>query len=275
MEIKSSGRPVPAEIGGYLGGALILVSIVTYVSMHTDQMRPGIQATIFFILSSILVALTFLLGNDNEVQTRLSTVLAIGSAITLAIGSAILFDMDGPPARTFLAGAIVSTFFLFRIKSALLHIVAYGFLGLSCLAIPARLVNGPGDSESLIATSLCWQALASIWIYLAYEKRIDKTLGYLSAAATLFVSIQVQFIQGERLISHLVAASAVLVTYKLFLIEKSWPLLAAAIAIGSVSAAEFIARSLDGFIGAVAGLFTAGVALVIIAVISLRSPSQQ
>ncbi len=275
MEIKSSGRPVAAEIGGYLGGALIFVSLVTFVSKRVDEIRPGIQSSLFAVLSLTLAAISLYLGTSTSSRIRLATVLAIGSAITLAVGTAIFIDMDGPPARTFLAGAVVSTFFFFRIKSELLHTASYGFLGLTCLALPARFVDGVRDSDSLIATSLCWLALASIWIYLAYEDRIHKTMGYLFAAATLFVSIQVQFIQNQKILSHVVAAIAVLITYKLFMAEKSWPLLAAAISIGSVSIAEFVASTLRGSIGAVAGLFTAGVVLIVLSLNSIRSSQVQ
>jgi hypothetical protein len=269
--MKNSSRESTAELAGYLGGALIFVALVTFVSGRVNDIRPGVQSALFLVFSIILGAIAFFLGTYSASRIRLATVLAIGSAITLAVALAIGMDMDGPPVRTFIAGALVSNFFFFRLRTELLHIASYGFLGLTCIALPARVVNGTRDSDSIVLTSLFWLALAAIWIYLAFENRIQKTMGYLFASATLFVSVQAQFIQNERLLSYFIAAISVVVTYKLFILEKSWPLLAASIAIGSISLAEFIASTLGGATGAIAGLFTAGVALIVLSLKSMRT----
>jgi hypothetical protein len=95
------------------------------------------------------------------------------------------------------------------------------------------------------------------------------------ASATLFISIQFLFLTDNRLASYLLAITTVLGLARLFMVERSWPLLVGAITITTFSVGEFVAATLGGSLGALLGLFTAGLALITSSLVALRKLHRQ
>jgi hypothetical protein len=99
---------------------------------------------------------------------------------------------------------------------------------------------------------------------------IDSLLGYLISAATFFLAAQFLFIADNRLISYLVSVAAALVLGWIFLQERRWPLMLGVVLITTFTVGEFVGSTLGGSIGALIGLFAAGVALISTSLFAMR-----
>lgn len=264
-------KSVFAEIGGYLGGAFVVVAATTFIAQRFDELSRIARLGIFISISIVLAFLALRLGSSSSVKARLSSVLAMGSAICMTGGLATYFEVNRAPAKAFTAGAIIATYFFVRNRTEILHIGSYGFLFISSLMVSATLVNREQDGPAFELASFFWLALASIWIYLAHRNSVQKHLAYFVACGTLFISVQAQFAQGNRALSYALAVIIALALAKLFLRERAWPLIAAAVLIVTVSVGEFVAEALGGSSGALAGLFSAGVALIASSLFAIRS----
>ncbi len=140
--------------------------------------------------------------------------------------------------------------------------------------LAGTIIDRDEDGASLILTAVLWLVLAATWIFLVLKKKIQKTLGYAFVVITIFISIQTFFLQDQRAISYLLAAISSLALARLFLIERSWPLLPGAVVITTFSVGEFVAATLGGSFGALIGLFAAGVALITTSLYAIRSVKQ-
>lgn len=270
-ENAESRSALIAEITGYLGGAFILISLVVFVGERFDELDRVIRSGLFLLLSVILFAISSWIGTASSVHARITGVLSLGSSATMTISIATYFEMYRAPVLAFAVGTLMTTFFFYRNRTELLHIGTAGFLFITSIIAAATIVNQDIDALTMPVAASIWLGLASIWIYLAFNRKIQVVLGYVLGSGLLFLASQVFFNQDYRLISYLVAASSVYALARIYLIEKAWPLLVAPLVIANISIAELVSETLGGSLGAVSGLFLAGILLILTSLYVIRS----
>lgn len=266
-----SHRSIAAEIGGYLGGAFVFLSVAFFTAKQWDSFPGIVRTSLFAVLSIVLMITSQTLGTSTSVRQRLASVLAMGSAISATGAVAVWQELNDIPFIPFLCGAVIATTAFYFNRHEILHIGSYGYLFITSIMsarylLPQNDNGGPNWRISLILT-----VLASIWLLLAYRNVIQKLLGYLASVATLFIAVQFLFLSNHRLLSYLLAIISVALTSRLFIAERSWPLLVGAVAITTFTTGEFIAATLGGSLGALLGLFAAGIALITSSLLALRA----
>lgn len=264
-----------AEITGYLGGAFVVISLAVFVGERFDDLDKALRSGLFLALFILLAALVFSLGTSTALRGRLSSVLALGSSISLTVALATFFEINRAPLAAFMVGSIVTTAFFYRNRSELLHLGTAAFLFITSIMAAATIVQRDTDALTMPLAAAFWLALSAIWIYLAFNRKIQHVLGYSLAVLLLFLAIQALFVQDHREISYLVAAITVFSLMRLYLIERIWPLLIAPLVIASVSIAELVAATFSGSISAVSGLFIAGALLITTSLYVIRSMNQK
>lgn len=268
---KQSYKSIAAEIGGYLGGAFVLLSVAFFIAKEWSSFPGAARTSLFAVLSMVLMVTAHALGTRTPVRQRLASVLAMGSAISATGAVAVWQELNDVPFVPFLCGAVIASVAFNRNRHEILHIGTYGFLFLTSFMSTVYLFdeNQKGGPNQFV--SLFWSVLALVWIYLAYRNSIQKILGYLAGVATLFIATQFLFLSNHRLSSYGLAILSIVVATKLFISERSWPLLVGAVAITTFTTGEFISATLGGSIGALLGLFAAGVALITSSLVALRA----
>ena len=271
---RDSRNSLLAEITGYLGGAFVLISLAVFVGERFDSLDKVLRSGLFALLSGILASLTLWLGNYSSLRSRMSSVLGLGSSVSMTISLSTYFEIDRAPLAAFLIGTALTAAFFFKNRTELLHLGTAIYLFITSIMLAATIVNQDRDALTMPAAASIWLGLSAIWIYLAFNRKIQVTLGYALASLLLFLAIQVFFIQDHHLISYLVAAVSVYALMRLYLIERIWPLLVAPLLIANFSIAELISATLGGSLGAVTGLFVAGVLLIVTSLYVTRSLNQ-
>ena len=264
-----------AEITGYLGGAFVVISLAVFVSERFDDLDKVLRSGLFLALFMLLAALVFSLGTSTGLRARLASVLALASSISLTVALATFFEINRAPLAAFAVGSIATAAFFYRNRSELLHLGTAAFLFITSIMAAATIVRRDTDALTIPLAAAFWLALSAIWIYLAFNRKIQHVLGYSLAVVLLFLAIQALFIQDHREISYFVAAATVFALMRLYLIERIWPLLIAPLVIASVSIAELVAATLSGSISAVSGLFIAGALLIATSLFVIRSMNQK
>jgi hypothetical protein len=264
-----------AEITGYLGGAFVVISLAVFVGERFDDLDRVLRSGLFLALFILFAALVFFLGTSTGLRARLASVLALASSISITVALSTFFEINRAPLAAFLVGSIATAGFFYQNRSELLHLGTAIFLFITSIMAAATIVRRDTDALTMPLAASFWLALSSIWIYLAFNRKIQHILGYSLAVLLLFLAIQVLFIQDHRVISYLVAAVSVFALMRLYLIERIWPLLIAPLVIASVSIAELVAATFSGSISAVSGLFIAGALLITTSLYVIRSMNQK
>jgi hypothetical protein len=219
-------------------------------------------------LSIGLAALALFLGDKSAMRLRLTSVLSMGSAIAATGAVAIAIKVDGAPWLPFSVGTAIALYFFIRHQHEILQIGTYGYLFITGLLILGAITST--DPEDSIVYAFYWVVLASIWLYLSFTKMISSLLGYLISAATLFLAAQFLFVTDNPLVSYLVSIAAAIALGWIFLQERRWPLMLGVVFITTFTVGEFVGSTLGGSIGALLGLFAAGVALISTSLIAMR-----
>jgi hypothetical protein len=271
---RDSRNSLLAEITGYLGGAFVLISLAIFVGERFDTLDKVLRSGLFALLSGILASLTLWLGNYSSLRSRMSSVLGLGSSVSMTISLSTYFEIDRAPFVAFAVGTAITTAFFFKNRTELLHLGTAVFLFITSIMVAATIVDRDTDSLTMPAAASFWLGLSAIWIYLAFNRKIQVTLGYVLGSGLLFLAIQVFFIQDQRQVSYLVAAVSVYALMRIYLLERVLPLLVAPLLIANFSIAELISTTLGGSLGAVTGLFVAGVLLIVTSLYVIRSLNQ-
>ena len=271
---RDSRNSLLAEITGYLGGAFVLISLAIFVGERFDTLDKVLRSGLFALLSGILASLTLWLGDYSSLRSRLSSVLGLGSSVSMTISLSTYFEMDRAPLVAFAVGTAITAAFFFKNRTELLHLGTAVFLFITSIMVAATIVDRDTDSLTMPAAASFWLGLSAIWIYLAFNRKIQVTLGYVLGSGLLFLAIQVFFIQDQRQVSYLVAAVSVYALMRIYLLERVLPLLVAPLLIANFSIAELISTTLGGSLGAVTGLFIAGVLLIVTSLYVIRSLNQ-
>jgi hypothetical protein len=271
---RDSRNSLLAEITGYLGGAFVLISLAIFVGERFDTLDKALRSGLFALLSGILASLTLWLGNYSSLRSRMSSVLGLGSSVSMTISLSTYFEIDRAPLVAFAVGTAITAAFFFKNRTELLHLGTAVFLFITSIMVAATIVDRDTDSLTMPAAASFWLGLSAIWIYLAFNRKIQVTLGYVLGSGLLFLAIQVFFIQDQRQVSYLVAAVSVYALMRIYLLERVLPLLVAPLLIANFSIAELISTTLGGSLGAVTGLFIAGVLLIVTSLYVIRSLNQ-
>jgi hypothetical protein len=271
---RDSRNSLLAEITGYLGGAFVLISLAIFVGERFDTLDKVLRSGLFALLSGILASLTLWLGNYSSLRSRMSSVLGLGTSVSMTISLSTYFEIDRAPLVAFAVGTAITTAFFFKNRTELLHLGTAVFLFITSIMVAATIVDRDTDSLTMPAAASFWLGLSAIWIYLAFNRKIQVTLGYVLGSGLLFLAIQVFFIQDQRQVSYLVAAVSVYALMRIYLLERVLPLLVAPLLIANFSIAELISTTLGGSLGAVTGLFIAGVLLIVTSLYVIRSLNQ-
>ena len=271
---RDSRNSLLAEITGYLGGAFVLISLAIFVGERFDTLDKVLRSGLFALLSGILASLTLWLGNYSSLRSRMSSVLGLGSSVSMTISLSTYFEIDRAPFVAFAVGTAITAAFFFKNRTELLHLGTAVFLFITSIMVAATIVDRDTDSLTMPAAASFWLGLSAIWIYLAFNRKIQVTLGYVLGSGLLFLAIQVFFIQDQRRVSYFVAAVSVYALMRIYLLERIWPLLVAPLLIANFSIAELISTTLGGSLGAVTGLFVAGVLLIVTSLYVIRSLNQ-
>jgi len=271
---RDSRNSLLAEITGYLGGAFVLISLAIFVGERFDTLDKVLRSGLFALLSGILASLTLWLGNYSSLRSRISSVLGLGSSVSMTISLSTYFEIDRAPLLAFVVGTAITAAFFFKNRTELLHLGTAVFLFITSIMVAATIVDRDTDSLTMPAAASFWLGLSAIWIYLAFNRKIQVTLGYVLGSGLLFLAIQVFFIQDQRQVSYLVAAVSVYALMRIYLLERVLPLLVAPLLIANFSIAELISTTLGGSLGAVTGLFIAGVLLIVTSLYVIRSLNQ-
>jgi hypothetical protein len=271
---RDSRNSLLAEITGYLGGAFGLISLAIFVGERFDTLDKVLRSGLFALLSGILASLTLWLGNYSSLRSRMSSVLGLGSSVSMTISLSTYFEIDRAPLVAFAVGTAITAAFFFKNRTELLHLGTAVFLFITSIMVAATIVDRDTDSLTMPAAASFWLGLSAIWIYLAFNRKIQVTLGYVLGSGLLFLAIQVFFIQDQRQVSYLVAAVSVYALMRIYLLERVLPLLVAPLLIANFSIAELISTTLGGSLGAVTGLFIAGVLLIVTSLYVIRSLNQ-
>ena len=268
LDGTASRNSIYAEIAAYLGGAFVIISTLFIAGKFWSDAPRAFQSAVAALLSIALLTIAHFLGAVNAMRLRLTSVLSIGGAIAATGAAAFAADTNGAPWFPFLTGCIVAVLSFIKYRHEILQIGAYGYLFISGLMVIGRF-SGVDPADSAIY-ALYWIALASIWFYLAFERKLDQTLGYLISAATFFISTQFLFATDHRSLSYLIAFFSAPALAFIFTIERRWPLLLGAVAITTFTTGEFVAATLGGSLGALLGLLAAGIALISTSLVAIR-----
>jgi hypothetical protein len=268
LDGSDSRKSIFAEIAAYLGGAFVVIASLFLVGKFWGDAPRAIQATTAALLSIALAVISHFLGNVNAMRLRLTSVLSMGSAIAATGAAAFAADTNGAPWFPFLAGCLVALYSFIRYRHEILHIGAFGYLFITGFMAIGRFTNIEPEDSAIYA--LYWVALASIWIYLSFERKIHQNLGYLISAATLFIATQFLFATDHRVISYLISVIAAPALASIYLKERRWPLLFGAVTITTFSIGEFVAATLGGSLGALIGLLVAGITLISSSLVAIR-----
>lgn len=268
MDGPDTRKSIFAEIAAYLGGAFVVIAALFILGKFWSDFPRAVQSSVAGALAIALAVIAHFLGNENAMRLRLTSVLSMASAIAATGAAAFAADTDGAPWFPFLSGCAVALYSFIKYRHEILHIGAYGFLFISGFMTIGRFLGIEPEDSALYA--LYWVALASVWIYLSFERKIQQTLGYLIAAATFFLASQFLFGTDHRVISYLIASIAAPALFSIYLIDRRWPLLLGAVAITTFTTGEFVAATLGGSLGALIGLLVAGITLISSSLIAIR-----
>jgi uncharacterized membrane protein len=268
-----SRKAVFAEIAIYLGGTFLLISTVLLAANKWADAPAAARTGSLGALSLLLLIVAYFLGDKNPMRLRLTSVLSMVAAISATGAVALFTKINDAPWFPFTVGAAIALYSFMRYRHEILHIGAYGYLFITGLMILGKATGV--DPEDSPVYAIYWIILASIWLYLSYTSMIDKLLGYLITAATFFLSAQFLYGTSHHLLSYIFSLLAASTMAWIFLRDRKWPLLLGSVALITFTVGEFVADTLGGSLGALIGLFTAGLALITTSLLALRKLHQQ
>ena len=269
LEGAQSRKSIFAEIAAYLGGAFVIIAAIFLAATIWDQAPRPARVGSLAGLSILLLVISHILSDVNAMRLRLTSVLSMGAAIAATAAIAFSYDSsNSAPWGPLLAGAVISLYSFIRYRHEILHIGAYGYLFITGFMILS--IFGKVEPEDSVAYPFYWVVLASIWLYLAWTRMIDQTLGYLIVSATFFIATQFLFVTDHRLVSYLIAVVITPTLGWIYLQDRRWPLLLGSVAITTLITGEFVAATLGGSLGALLGLLAAGIALITTSMVAIR-----
>ena len=258
---EASRNKVLAEVGGYIGGLFIVVSVLIILGQSWHNISRFTLFSLILLMAIVQLMAVFVIGKSSGVRSRLGGLLGVTSAMcaTLAIISLRLHDHAIPTLEISL-GWLLTLGFYIRNKTI---IGEFGLAGFSiAFGIAGIFFVTPHTRNNSYLSALVLFIVGSLWLVLANKKFFNRMIGDLLAMAMLFLSGQFMFTGNYRFITYLIYIALLVVALLLYSRSPEWPLLVGAIAAITVGTGEFVGETLGGSLGATLGLLTSGIFFV-------------
>lgn len=267
--VEDSRNRVLAEIGGYVGGLFIVVSLLIIVGQSWHNISRATLFSLILLMTILQLGAVFIIGKSSGVRSRLAGLLGVTSAIcfTLAIISLRLHAHGIPTLAIFLG-------WLLSLGAFVWNKTIIGELGLAgfsiVFGISGILLVSPHFQNNSYLAALVFGVVGAIWLLLANTHFFNRRIGDALAMTMLFSSGQFMFSGNYRFVTYLFYVALVLVALKLYSHSPEWPLLVGVIAAITVGTGEFVGETLGGSLGATLGLLTSGIFFVTGSVYSFK-----
>ena len=258
---EASRNKVLAEVGGYIGGLFIVVSVLIILGQSWHNISRFKLFSLILLMAIVQLMAVFVIGKSSGVRSRLGGLLGVTSAMcaTLAIISLRLHDHAIPTLEISL-GWLLTLGFYIRNKTI---IGEFGLAGFSiAFGIAGIFFVTPHTRNNSYLSALVLFIVGSLWLVLANKKFFNRMIGDLLAMAMLFLSGQFMFTGNYRFITYLIYIALLVVALLLYSRSPEWPLLVGAIAAITVGTGELVGETLGGSLGATLGLLTSGIFFV-------------
>ena len=258
---EDSRNKVLAEVGGYIGGLFIVVSVLIILGQSWHNISRFTLFSLILLMAIVQLMAVFVIGKSSGVRSRLGGLLGVTSAMcaTLAIISLRLHGHAIPTLEICL-GWLLTLGFYIRNKTI---IGEFGLAGFSiAFGIAGVYFVTPHSRNNSYLSAFVLFIVGSLWLVLANKKFFNRMIGDLLAMAMLFLSGQFMFTGNYRFITYLIYIALLVVALLLYSRSPEWPLLVGAIAAITVGTGEFVGETLGGSLGATLGLLTSGILFV-------------
>jgi hypothetical protein len=264
-----SKRKVLSEIGGYLGGIFILISLLILFGQRWRNISRITQVSFFSLAAILLFTAALMTGKSSRPRARLAGLLSVVSAICATFAIIVIKTNEhGLVTLGILIGWLVTSaaFILFR--------TILGEFSLACYSLALGISGAdflfPHFYNGSYLIALVFLSLGSIWLYLANNHLFNRGFGDALAMAAFFLSGQIFFSGSLHTLTYLICIEMVVLVILFYSRAPEWPLLVGGIAAITVGAGEFVGSTLGGSLGAALGLLTSGVFFVTGSIYSLR-----
>ena len=259
--LEDSRNRVFAEVGGYVGGLFIVVSLIIILGQSWHNISRFTLFLIILLMAILQLGAVFIIGKSSGVRSRLGGLLGVTSAIcaTLAIVSLRLHG-HGIPTFAILLGWLLALATYVRNRTIIGEVGLAGFS--IAFGIAGILFVTPHFRNNSYLAALVLGIVGSIWLYLANNQFFNRQVGDGLAMGMLFFSGQFMFSGNSRFATYLIYLALVAVALWLYSRSPEWPLLVGAIAAITVGTGEFVGETLGGSLGATLGLLTSGIFFV-------------
>ena len=256
-----SRRKVISEVGGYLGGLFIVISLLILVNGRWHHISRFVQFSLFISMSVLLSGICVLVGKSTAARSRLFGLLSVVAATCVTV-SIIVLRVHGNGLTTF---AILVGWGL-TLGSYIYNRTIFGQLSLAGFSIAAGISGilfiSPHLANNSYAMAVVLAAVGSTWLFFANKHFFNRTLGDALAMVMLFTSGQFMFNGDFRFVTYLIYISLVLAASRLYSRTSEWPLLVGAVGSITVGTGEFVGETLGGSLGAALGVLTSGIFFV-------------
>ena len=256
-----SRRKVISEVGGYLGGLFIVISLLILVNGRWHHISRFAQFALFMAMAVLLSGICVIIGKSTAARSRLFGLLSVVASICVTVAIITVRD-HGNGMTTF---AILVGWSL-TLSSFIYNRTIFGELSLAGFSIAVGISGiffiSPHLVNNSYAMAVVLAAVGSIWLFFANKHFFNRTLGDALAMVMLFASGQFMFNGDFRFVTYLIYISLVLVVSRLYSSTSEWPLLVGAVGAITVGTGEFVGETLGGSLGAALGLLTSGIFFV-------------
>lgn len=268
-QLEDSRRKVLAEIGGYLGGLFIVISLILILNQQWRHISHIELFSLFLTMAFLLFAATFIIGKTTGVRSRLSGLLgATASASTTLAIISLRFSGDGVLTfAIFLGwGLTLLTYCWNRTIIGELSLAGYSI----ATGISGILLLSPRFKNDSYVAAFVFALVGTTWLILANSKFFNRPIGDAVAMSMLLFGGQIIFFGNFRFITYLLYLATVAAALWFYSHSPEWPLLIGAIAAITLGTGEFVGETLGGSLGATLGLLTSGIFFVSGSVYSLK-----
>jgi len=264
-----SRRRVLSEVGGYLGGIFILISLLILFSQSWRHISRITQFSLFLLAAILLFVAARVTGKTTNSRTRLAGLLGVVSSICATMAIIVVRSNSNELVTLALLVGWLVTYFAYILYRTIL-----GELSLAGFSIAFAFSGGnslfPHMINNSIIISLILGIIGAVWLYLANNNFFNRAFGDAVAMAMLFVSGQMLYGGTLRFLTYLICIAIAVVASWLYSRSPEWPLLVGGIAAITVGTGEFVGDTLGGSLGAALGLLTSGIFFVIGSIYSLK-----
>lgn len=259
--VDDSRRKVISEVGGYLGGLFIVISLLILVDGRWHHISRLAQFALFMSMALLLSGICAGIGKSTAARSRLFGVLSDVASICVTV-AIITVRVHGNGVITFaiLVGWILT------LGAFIFNRTIFGELSLAGFSVAAGISGiffiSPNLQNNSYAVAVVLVAVGAIWLFFASNHFFNPTLGDALGMVMLFASGQFMFNGNFRFVTYLIYISLVMAASWLYSRTSEWPLLVGAVGSITVGTGEFVGETLGGSLGAALGLLTSGIFFV-------------